>query len=206
MSLIIKKYISSFIDENTYIIIDEATRKAAVVDPGVYSDEIAECLSDCELEYVLLTHGHGDHIKDINLYIDNYPGVKVVAGEDEVEFLADPNLNGTATMTRTPISVKVDIATNDDTELSLGDVSLRFVQTPGHTPGGQCIIADNYMFSGDTLFFMSVGATHFPGGDWDTLKASIQNKLFALDDEIIVLPGHGGKTSIGYEKRANPFV
>ena len=90
--------------------------------------------------------------------------------------------------------------------ITLGETDLRVIETPGHTAGGICFATDREVFTGDTLFRLSVGRTDLPTGDWYTLVDSIKNKLYTLDDEMVVYPGHGGPTTIGYEKRANPFV
>lgn len=200
------KFLSPFIEENTYIILDEGSSDAAVIDPGILNDDIAELLKGCNLRYIMLTHAHGDHIKDIMKYKAAYPDAQVVVSDIEKDYLADPALNGSANMPIAPIGVDADVLTDDSTRLKLGDSEVEFILTPGHTPGSQCIRIGDKMFTGDTLFFMSVGATHFPGGDWDSLKKSISEKLFSLPDDITVYPGHGPETSVGYEKRANPFV
>lgn len=206
MGIKIRKFLSPYIEENTYIVTDEATGSSAVIDPGILNQEIIDYLGERGLDYILLTHAHGDHIKDIMKYKAEYPDASVAAGADEKDFLEDSSKNGSVNMPFGPISLKADILTNNSTELSLGESVISFISTPGHTPGSQCIRIGDSLFSGDTLFFMSVGATHFPGGNWDQLKKSISETLFALPDEIRVYPGHGPETSIGYEKRANPFV
>lgn len=206
MGIIIKKYLSPYIEENTYIVTDEATGASAVIDPGILNKEIVDYLADKGIDYILLTHAHGDHIKDIMKYKAKYPDASVAVGCNEKDFLEDSSKNGSVNMPFGPISLKADILTDNSTELSLGESVISFISTPGHTPGSQCIRICDSLFSGDTLFFMSVGATHFPGGDWEQLKKSISETLFALPDEVTVYPGHGPETLIGYEKRANPFV
>lgn len=206
MSIEVKRFLSPFIDENTYILVDVESKEAAVIDPGIFSEEIEQFLSQYNLKFILLTHAHGDHIKDIMKYVSRYPSAKVVVSEKDNEYLKDPNLNGSMTMPIENVSTEGEIITNDGDVLELGKTCIKVIATPGHTPGGQCFLVDNVLFSGDTLFFMSVGATHFIGGDFGVLSSSILNKLFTLDDSIMVYPGHGPETSIGYEKRANPFV
>lgn len=206
MSIEVKKFFSPFIEENTYIVIDCESNVAAVIDPGILSSDIESLLSQYELKFILLTHAHGDHIKDIGKYMSLYPEAKVVVGIRDYDYLNNPSLNGTVDMPIDNVSVEADITTSDGDVLEFGKTSIKVISTPGHTPGGQCFLIEDILFSGDTLFFMSVGATHFVGGDFGVLSSSIVNKLFTLDDSIKVLPGHGPETSIGYEKRANPFV
>ncbi len=206
MSISVNRFHSPFIDENTYIIIDDKSGDAAVIDPGIYSDETASILEGHNLRYILLTHSHGDHIKDTLKYKEHYPEAQICVNKDEAEFLMNAELNGTAHMPMENLNIKADVLTDSNMTLKFGDEDIEFIDTPGHSPGGQCIKIGNILFSGDTLFYMSVGATHFVGGDWDALKKSITDKLFTLSDDVRVYPGHGPETSIGYEKRANPFV
>ena len=102
--------------------------------------------------------------------------------------------------------IKADIEVSDGDEMEVGAIKLKFISTPGHTPGGMCILMDDVLFSGDTLFKGSVGRTDFPGGDMDELLSSIRDKLMKLPDDTRVLPGHMDETTIGIERRHNPFV
>lgn len=195
-----------FLKENTYILVDEATDFKAVIDPGYYGPDIAEVIGDpATLKYILLTHSHGDHIMALPSYREAYPEAKLVAGAEEKMLLEDAKMNGSSSMKKS-VSDIAEIYAVDDEVLELGETSIKCIYTPGHTIGGMCYLANDTLFSGDTLFYTSVGATHFPTGDWDMLKASIYNKLFKLPDATIVLSGHGPQTSIGFEKANNPYV
>ncbi len=200
---------SGALSVNTYLAIDDGTKKGFIVDPGGYSKALTKAVQDegADIEYIILTHGHSDHICGVNGHLEDFPNAKVVACAAEKEMLEDDRLNQSM-MFGTPCTVKADILVNDGDELKVGNLTLKFFHTPGHTPGGMCIYiaSENVLFSGDTLFCQSIGRTDFPGGSFTALADSIHSKLFVLPDETRVLPGHMGYTSIGDEKRGNPFV
>jgi Zn-dependent hydrolases, including glyoxylases len=193
---------------NTYLVTDEDTNKGFIVDPGGYDIKMVKKIreSNVDLEYIILTHGHSDHIGGVEEYQNEFPDVKVVASKYETEMLEDPELNQSKMWTGVPVAVKADITVDEGDTLDVGGIKLRFTMTPGHTKGGMCIITDGVVFSGDTLFCASVGRTDFAGGSFDDLAKSVHEKLFVLPDETKVLPGHMGPTTIGFEKEHNPFV
>ena len=194
---------------NTYLAVDESTGKGFIVDPGGYNPKLTEKVREdgVDIKYIILTHGHSDHICGVNDHLDDFPQAKVVADEAEKPMLEDARLNQ-STMFGSPQTVKADIWVKDGDELEVGDLKLKFVHTPGHTPGGRCIYvaSENILFSGDTLFRQSIGRTDFPGGSFQQLADAIHSKLFVLPDDTAVLPGHMGATTIGFEKGNNPFV
>ncbi len=194
---------------NTYLAVDEATKKGFIVDPGGYSPAITKLVKDgdIDIQYIILTHGHSDHICGVNEHLDDFPQAKVVANINEKSMLEDAGLNMSASMGGAQ-TVKADILVDDGDEMTVGDLTLKFLYTPGHTPGGMCIYieSENILFSGDTLFRQSIGRTDFPGGSFRDLSDAVHKKLFVLPDETNVLPGHMGATTIGFEKENNPFV
>ena len=192
---------------NTYLVYDE-TKEAFLVDPGSYLKQISNKIVEKELnlKYIVLTHGHGDHIGGIKNFKADFPDVKVVALDKEKEVLNDAVMNNSAVTLGGVVTMDADEYIEDGTTLQVGNMALKIVATPGHTPGGMSIIVDGIVFCGDTLFKGSIGRSDFPGGDYLTLIDSIKTKLFALPDDTKVYPGHMQKTTIGWEKKHNPFV
>lgn len=193
---------------NTYVAWDEESGKGFIVDPGGYAKEVTDYMRENGIipEYIILTHGHGDHIGGIEGFKKDFPDIKVVANEYEKDMLSNPGLNMSTAILGKPVTVHADIFVKDGDELEIGDMKLKFSHTPGHSPGGQIILVDDVLFSGDTLFQQSVGRTDFEGCSFDALVKSIHEKIFILPDETKVLPGHMGDTSVGFEKKHNPFV
>ena len=195
MSLEIKCYPKGMYGENTYLITDEATGFKAVIDPGCFDTEIRfDIQNNAYLKYLLLTHAHQDHFLCVQQYMDEYTSAVFAAPEGDLELLRKGGCPEPKKLLR-----EGDIIT-------LGETELRVIETPGHTGGGICFATDREVFTGDTLFRLSVGRTDLETGDWETLMSSISEKLYSLSDDLAVYPGHGGPTTIGYEKKANPFV
>lgn len=194
---------------NTYLVVDESTKEGFIVDPGGYNPKLTKKVSDegIAIKYIVLTHGHADHISGVNEHLDDFPNAKVVVHTNEKPMLEDPRENQSL-MFGSAQTVKGDIFVNDGDELEVGNLRLKFIFTPGHTPGGMCIYveSEDVLFSGDTLFRQSIGRTDFPGGSFRDLADAVHTKLFILPDQTVVLPGHMGQTSIGFEKENNPFV
>ena len=200
---------SEALQANTYLVVDENTNEGFIVDPGGYNKVLTKEVQEnnVKIKYIILTHGHSDHICGVNEHKADFPDAKVVAYKDEEAMLEDPNLNQSPGF-GVPYSTKADILVNDGDELKVGDATLKFIHTPGHTTGGMCIYVEaaKALFSGDTLFCQSIGRTDFPGGSYREIMDSIRKKLFLLPDDTNVFPGHMGPTSIGFEKENNPFV
>ena len=192
---------------NTYLVYDE-TKEAFLVDPGSYLKQISNKIVEKELnlKYIVLTHGHGDHIGGIPQFKIDFPDVKVVALDLEKEVLNDPILNNSAVILGGQVAMDADEYVSDGQTIQVGDMALKVVATPGHTPGGMSILLEDAVFCGDTLFKGSIGRSDMPGGDYLALINSIKTKLFVLPDDTKVYPGHMGKTTIGWEKKHNPFV
>lgn len=200
---------SGALQANTYLAVDEKTNEGFIVDPGGYNKVLTKEVrdNDVKIKYIILTHGHSDHICGVNEHKAEFPDAKIVAYKDEEAMLENPNLNQSPGF-GVPYSTKADILVSDGDELKVGDVALKFIHTPGHTEGGMCIYVEEAkaLFSGDTLFRQSIGRTDFPGGSYKEIMDSIRKKLFLLPDDTNVFPGHMGMTSIGFEKENNPFV
>ncbi|MBQ6621647.1 MAG: MBL fold metallo-hydrolase [Mogibacterium sp.] len=193
--------------ENTYLIQDQATGETAVIDPGCCPKDFCERIRQTGgLRYILLTHGHADHLISVPEFKEKFPEAEIVAGFDEKEMLSDCRINGSRNMYRRELAFDADQYVIDGEELKLGETTLKFLTTPGHTKGGVCIYAGGALFSGDTLFYRSIGRTDLYGGDFEAIQMSIQNKLYVLPDDTVVYPGHGPETTIGREKLYNPYV
>ena len=199
---------TGMLQANTYLVCDETSRLGFIVDLGGYSKELKNIIekNDIQIQYIVLTHGHGDHIGGVQEHLKDFPDAKVVCSRAEEKMLLDPELNEAHHFGPEKVSFKPDILVDDGDTLTVGNMTMKFIMTPGHTEGGMCILIDDVLFSGDTLFCRSIGRTDLAGGDFRTIMESIKKKLFLLPDETQVLPGHMGTTTIGFEKEHNPFV
>lgn len=202
----IEKMVEPYFGENMYILVDEKTKKCAVVDPGGVKDKILNYIksNSLQLEYILLTHAHGDHIGAVN-YIKSQTGAKVVAHSEEKELLLDNRKNLSYSMHCGPQEVDADIYVNDKDKLELGELRLSFIHTPGHTKGCMCIRVNNEMFTGDTLFAGSIGRTDLYSGNYKQIEKSLK-KLSKYEDNINIHPGHGPSSTLGIEKVSNPYM
>ncbi len=180
--------------------------QAWVVDPGADGGTLLDALRRNGLTpaAVVLTHAHFDHISAVNDIVAAHP-VPVYLHADDVTFAFSP-LNAMPPYPATRRPATLDTSKRDDDTLSFGGLTARLIHTPGHTPGGWCLYfeADGLLVAGDTLFAGSVGRTDFPGGSWDELQASLR-RLQELPDETRVICGHGPMTTLGTEKRSNPY-
>jgi len=210
--LIIKQLPVGDFMANAYIVAPDDCDEAMIIDPGARADTIISNLGKLKARYIILTHGHYDHIQAVE-EVARLAGVtEIIAGADELKMLADPNTNLSA-MLGDPVSITNNVrAVADGDEIALGPITFKVLETPGHTPGGICLYTDDdgsgkpVVFTGDTLFPGSVGRTDFPGGSMDAQMNSIRAKLLALPDETAVYSGHGDPTTIGHERKHNPFL
>lgn len=193
---------------NCYLVYDEESKEAFIVDPGGRNPQLESFIDSKGLtvKFIILTHGHGDHIGAVDEYREKYHA-PVLAHFREKELLASPSLNSSKYMFNRGIAVVADKWLNDNDEIPFGDDVLKIIHTPGHSPGGICILLpkNKWLFSGDTLFYGSIGRTDFPLCSTPDLFDSIRSKLFTLDPEIQVFPGHDSFTTIGREVQYNPF-
>jgi glyoxylase-like metal-dependent hydrolase (beta-lactamase superfamily II) len=192
---------------NCYIVYSEQTKKGFIVDPGGSVDKISMFLEENQIEplYILLTHAHGDHIMGVPELARFYP-VKVGLHKGDLEMLADASINLSSQMTGPTVGIEPDFTFEDGDLFTVGDLKVEVIHTPGHSLGGSCFAVENVILTGDTLFAGSIGRTDLTGGDYDTLIASITNKLLTRSDDLVVLPGHGPASSISKERYGNPFL
>jgi len=205
--LIIKELAVGPIQANCYILGCEETKTAAVIDPGDDADQILMILAESALTVscIINTHGHFDHV-GANSRLKEVTGADIMIHALDAPMLSELSASAGAMGLRVDDSPPADRILADGETITFGNITMTVLHTPGHTLGGISIYTDGHVFVGDTLFAGSVGRTDFPGGDFATLKASVKNKLYVLDDDVIVYPGHMGRTTIGREKQSNPFV
>ncbi len=196
------------LEANCYLVYDEKTREAAVVDPGAEPKKIIASIDQFDLKPVMLinTHGHVDHIGANKDIIEMY-SVPLLIHSGDGKLLSNALQSAFALMLGAKKSPLPDKFLEDGDMVDIGAVSgLKVIHTPGHSPGGITLVGDWFILSGDTLFNQGVGRTDLPGGSWDQLMASIKTKIFTLDEDLRVFPGHGPPTTVGQEKNSNPFI
>ena len=184
----------------------QSEKAAIVIDPGYKRDSILDFLNQNEGKerLILLTHGHFDHIGGAD-YLRQKTGVKIGIGALDVPALSDNTLNCADLFKRKLEPFSADYEYMDGDLIKVGDIELKVIATPGHTVGGVSYLCGDSLFSGDTLFKNSVGRTDFEDGNFEELENSVR-KLYTLPNETVVYSGHGESSSIGYEKKYNPFV
>lgn len=203
----IETILVSMYQTNCYLVYDENSKEGVIIDPGDEADRIIGEVDKFGINpaALILTHGHGDHIGGVNEVVDKFQ-IPLFAGKGEEELLASAERNmssavGTPVVCPTPERLLVD-----DDEVNFGAHKFKVIQTPGHSPGGVCYYSDKILFCGDTLFYGSIGRTDFPGCSHEKLIDSIKSKLLVLPDDTVCYPGHGPATSIGFERKCNPFL
>lgn len=202
----IKTLVLGDIYTNTYVIKDKNTGALAVIDPACKSDKLIEAIRDWggDLRYILLTHGHFDHIGGVKCVLEHFKP-QVLISADEMKLLNTPNLNGSAWHNLQIDEIKVDRELLDKDTIMLGDTEITFITTPGHTLGSGCFIVDDVIFSGDTLFCQSIGRTDFPTSNGKDMMLSLM-KLNDLKGDYTVYPGHDVKTTLNNERKYNPYM
>jgi glyoxylase-like metal-dependent hydrolase (beta-lactamase superfamily II) len=192
------------LEANCYIIVDEDTNKAAIIDPGDEPDRILEAAEGLDVEFILLTHAHFDHAGAVG-EIKEATDATIAMHADEVPvYDAMQDMAGYWGF-QVPKPPAPDIILAEGEEVLIGSMTLAVIHTPGHTPGGICFYTPGTVFTGDTLFAGSIGRTDFPGGSYQQIGASFR-KLMGLPSETKVYSGHGPVTSIGREKTTNMFA
>ena len=194
-------------DENVYIYYDEQSLDACIIDPGGSFEKIREFVNSKKLKVksVILTHAHADHIGALQEIIDQCKDIEVIAAKREKKILNSPAYNLTINFGMKNTSFEATRYVEDGDTYQIGGQTLKFILTPGHTSGSMCVFDGEIMFTGDTLFEGSIGRTDLPTGSYQEMENSLK-KLSQMNEDIIILTGHGEQSSIGQEKKYNPFL
>ena len=211
--LVIKSFVFNFFTENTFIVWDEESKEGAVIDPGCSQKSEEEKLekyiseNNINIKYLLNTHCHVDHIWGCKFIKDKYNPV-YYAPELDMSLLENVNVQASAFGLEIEKPPKPDKYIKEDEQLTIGNSTIEFLFTPGHTAGEFCFYfrKEAFCFTGDVIFNNNIGRTDLWGGDYSTLLKSIKTKLFTLPDNVVIYPGHGGFSKVGVEKRNNPFL
>lgn len=192
------------LQENCYILYDESTKDAAVIDPGFMKEPLEKAFEPLHVRCVLLTHGHFDHMMGAEA-VKARTGAEIICLDKEKELVENAALNGSKMLLRREITALVDRVLKDGEEFFIGNIPVRVMHTPGHTAGGCCYITPDAVFTGDTLMKGSCGRTDLPTGDGMALMQSLR-KIAALEEDLAVLPGHGPASTMAVERQFNPYL
>jgi len=206
--MILKQLIIGTMGNNCYIVADEETREAAVFDAPFDNSPICEYLNEnnLNLKYIMLTHGHFDHITAVHGILADFPNAKIVAHKTCDILFEDTAKNLTDRYCRKPFTLTADIKVEDGDIIKVGNIEVKAIHTPGHTCDSLCFLVEDFLISGDTLFRFEIGRADFPTSDFKEEIRSIVEKLYILPPGTVVLPGHGEETTIGEEIRHNPYT
>ena len=205
--MIIKQFIAGLIENNMYLVMDEKSHDAVLIDAPQDIPELKNVVDElgANVKYILITHGHFDHIMGLNSLKKTLNAPAVICKDD---LAISDNVNEFTRLFGVPDIVPPTyekFVKNGDV-LDVGDMQIKVIQTPGHTEGGVCYLIGENLFSGDTLFKQSVGRTDLFGGNLEKIRYSVKEVLFKLDENIKVFPGHGPITTIAYEKKYNEII
>ncbi len=197
----------SLFEENCCLAWSDKDKIGVIIDPGDEDELIIEKIEKFGFKpkAILLTHGHGDHIGAVSPLKEKY-NIPVYIGKDDAPMLLSSSANVSAVFGYEIVCPPADFLVDDEEVVKIGSLEFVVFSTPGHTRGGVCYFCENIIFCGDTLFNGSIGRTDLPGGDYHQLIDSIEKKILSLPDDIVCYPGHGPITTVGTERKHNPFL
>ena len=204
--MILKKLELGMFASNCYVVGDESTKEGMIIDPGADAKQILNTIEDLGLniKVIVLTHSHMDHVGAL-AEVKEATGAEIAIHADEAQFLQRQPARHIFNPFSQPLP-PIDRLLNEGDTIDIGSLHFRVLHTPGHSPGGICLVEEGIVFSGDTLFNFGIGRADFPGASYDQEIDSIQTKLMTLPDNTVVYPGHGPDTTIGVERKVNPFL
>lgn len=207
MALDIEKIAVGPLQANCFLITEPQSKEALLIDPGDEPDRILAHVErlGAKLKAIVLTHSHGDHIGAVEA-IKNRTGVPVMIHQAEADWITDPGKNLSALLGIPVAAPPADRLLNEGDTISIGSENLKVLHTPGHSPGGLSLYRNGILLSGDLIFRESVGRTDLPGGDPNLLIEVLKTKILTLPDETLIYPGHGEATTVGSERKRNPFL
>lgn len=204
--MILKKLELGMFASNCYVVGDESTKEGMIIDPGANAKQILGAVKDLGLniKVIVLTHSHMDHVGAL-AEVKEATGAEIAIHADEAQFLQKQPPQRVIHPFSQSLPAADRLLREGDT-IDIGSLHFRVLHTPGHTPGGICLLEEGIVFSGDTLFNFGIGRADFPGASYDKEIESIRTKLMTLPDNTLVYPGHGPDTTIGVEREFNPFL
>ncbi|MGB2696718.1 MAG: MBL fold metallo-hydrolase [Candidatus Zixiibacteriota bacterium] len=205
--MLVKKLVVGDLQTNCYILGDEKTKEGVVIDPGGDPEDIEKVIQKegLKIKYIILTHGHVDHIAALT-ELKKKTNALILIHPADSDMLVDPTYNLSSFTGQDLICPKADRFLDEEDKVKVGGFELKVLHTPGHSPGGISLFVDKMIFTGDTLFCEGVGRSDLPGASHTQLLESIKNKILLKPDDTVVYPGHGPETTIGEEKRNNPWI
>lgn len=205
--MLVKKLVVGDLQTNCYILGDEKSKEGVLIDPGGEPEKIEKLIQDegLNIKYIILTHGHADHIAALSQLKEN-TNASILIHPADSDMLVEPSYNLSFFTGENLVCPEADRFLNDGDKITVGALELEVLHTPGHSPGGISLFLDKVIFTGDTLFCEGIGRTDLPGASHTQLLHSIKNKILKKPDDTVVYPGHGPETTIGEEKRNNPWI
>lgn len=197
--MIIKTIVNGMLQENCYVIMDKESKELAIIDPGSEGERLEKAILSLGgiPKYILLTHGHDDHVSATEYLADKF-NIPFYINKADEEYMGRDYVFGKIR--------RADGYLSQGHILNLGTMKIKVIETPGHTKGGLCFLVSDKLFSGDTLFQGSIGRSDFIGGNFNELITSIKTKLLNIGDNVEVYPGHGPSSTIEFEKKRNPYL